>query len=177
MACIDYHTGATNFPFKSAGWFFLGIPFIGITAVAYSLIFCLLRRLTTKRIGWMLLVASSVALITLSIINNLPRTRVEQILNTGVPTDIELISLITRDSFNGGMTYKGKLSGSDREMANLIKTLPLKPKNDISPHNLQETFPDAELSEHGKIYGFDEKSSVVYVNQSGKSLYFSIRNR
>ncbi|MDA3799386.1 MAG: hypothetical protein PF692_09930 [Kiritimatiellae bacterium] len=175
-ACIDYTTRCI-FPFKSAGHFFLAIPFIAGASFAYSFIFCLIARFSNKKIGWMLLIVCSITLIILAVTSNLPSKSIERAFGVKLPDSIMLVSLRTMDSFNDGMVFVGELYGESKDMSNFIDSFSIETGDEYALSRLQQYFKETNISEHGKTYILKDRNGCIYRDETQNKLYFLIYSR
>ena len=171
MSATDYDVGTTVFPFRTSGWFLLGLPFFTLPfSFGYAALFCFLSRRKGRNIAWPTMLAVSAAIIVGSVYSALPSTRIRAILGRDAAAETTLEALQCQDSFNDGITYFGKLIASERTVEKLARRRSLARHSSRSLSPLISRFNDDALPKHGTAYAGN--NWLLYFNADTRSLYF-----
>lgn len=151
--------------FVTAGWFTLGSPVLVLSSMLYAAFVAMLARRRKRRAAaWTL--ALAVVLLADAVRSSLPASRAAALI--GKSATIEEWHEV--DSFNGGRTAWGVISGPRGLLATIAVRRALAMKTGVPLTRLQSLFPAASIPETGPA-AIDDRSTFYYDKLTGK-IYF-----
>ena len=173
MSGMDYQPGAPLYGLQTAGWFWLGSPFLMGMSLVATLPFSFVARKWNAKLGWGLLLASSVSMIVLTFNAALPRSRVESILHLELPTNTTLLRVNAGDSFNEGTHTRGVLTASPELWQQIVD------ENDLTGDLVRldkwdDWIEREEEDTYGQVYNND--LLFCYYDEPEQHLYFYHRS-
>ncbi|WP_425396916.1 hypothetical protein [Aeoliella sp.] len=172
MSTIDYQPGAAFFGLQTAGWFYLGLPFMFFMALVATLPFSFLARKFGSHIGWAAMLVVAFAAIGGTFYSALPTSRVASALNVEVPAE-SILHLRSADSFNDGTHTYGIVAGSPELMQKIAKSNDLS-EGTISLLQLRLWSDDEALPEYGNA--FESDLLTCYHDTTSDNIYFYRRS-
>jgi len=171
MSASNYDARTTRFPFRTSGWFILGLPFFTIPlSLGYSALFCFLSRRKGRKIAWVTMLGVSAAILVSSVYSALPSTRIRAILGRDVAAETTLEALRCQDSFNDGIAWFGKLLASPKTVEKLVRRLSLARQSPSSLSPLLSCFEDEALPRYATAYSGEDW--LLYFDPDTQRLYF-----
>jgi len=171
MASIDYAPQTRFFPFRTSGWFIIGLVFTLPVAVGYAGLFLLVSRWVGLRISWVAMLAVSAVLIALAVRSALPDRRLKPILGDAAVEAASLEVLRIHDTFNDGSVYAGVISSRTDLMALIRQHRRLKTRVEELPLvHLKAAFPNIDLPEAAEVY-YDNDGEFLSASD-GRRVYF-----
>lgn len=172
MSTIDYQPGAAFFGLQTAGWFYLGLPFMFFMALVATLPFSFLARKFGSRVGWAVLLVLGGVAIGGAFYWALPTSRVASALNVEVPAE-SILHLRSSDSFNDGTHTYGIVAGSPELMQKIAESNSLS-EAAISLLRLRQWVSDETLPEYGNA--FQNDLLTCYHDTTSDNIYFYRRS-
>ena len=176
MSSLNYSAAVREFPFRTSGWFVLGMVFILPVALGYAGVFLMASRWIGRPIacGAMLLV--SAVLISLAVRSSLPTSRLRRVVGEAALNAGSIERLRVFDSFNEGVFYAGVLRGPSNLIGLIEAHRPLARhvEHDPLPH-FRSVFPDIDLPDVGVVLSDVHGSFLVDADRN--RVYFYYRER
>lgn len=172
LVSMTHYTPETAwFPFRTAGWFIIGFPFVLAFSLGYSAIFGFVSRWTGRQVAWGLMLLSSAIIIWASVHSALPASRLRMILGQEAAAKSTVEYLRIRGSFCDGQTMVGKVSGPTTLLQTVVAHHALKEERKSSRvGELRGHFRDDDIPEYGKVYS--DARGFFYWSPATGSLYF-----
>ena len=173
MSDMDYTSDSLLFGYQTAGWFFLGLPFLLVFAIFCAAIASLIHRyspiISKLTIGLFLI------LISTTVYWSLPSNRLASILN--IPTGaIEIFQLRQTDSFNDGVTTVSMFAGDAELFDKICETNELYSADETSPFWLNWLHPH-DQDETTPVTPFDSPKLTCYHDRGENVIYAYHRSR
>jgi hypothetical protein len=171
LAGIEYRQGVTLFPYRTAGWFVMGSPFIlGFSVLAGMVVAKLARR--RRWAGGLVLVVGVLLTVAYAYLGS-PGRRVREIIGPEAVKTATIEELRTLDSFNGGETTCGIFNGPEILWSQIGAFRGVGPKATITElFQLQNRFPDAAIEAEGPAL-LDERGTFYHSPKDGR-VYFIV---
>lgn len=173
MSGIDYHAGSSFFGLQSAGWFFLGLPFLVGIGMVVMLPFTFLARKFHTVIGWVAIVVITFPMIGFTFVNALPSSRLPAALNVEIPAETKIIRLRVVDSFNDGIHTCGSFTGSPELIRKIADSNKLD-EGECSLQTLRQWLDDDTIPEHG--FAFQNDFMTCYFDSTDNTIHFHCRS-
>ncbi|MBX3444540.1 MAG: hypothetical protein KF774_19220 [Planctomyces sp.] len=132
MSDADYRPGSRWGGRTTAGWFWLGLPFLLLVGLLSTLPFSWIARRRGPGVGWLCLLTAFVPLLAVACILTTPMARLRAALGTDPPDGTEILRLRQIDSFNDGNTVTGVCSAGPEFVSRLTAAHGLR-QADVDP--------------------------------------------
>jgi hypothetical protein len=178
MSLLDY-SSTGGFPFRTGGWFILGMFMIGPISIGYASLFLLISRRTGKAIAYSAMGVISAVLIALAVHSALPSTRLEPVIGKEALNVATIERLRTMDSFNEGIYFAGVLTGPPELMDLIVAHRSLEQSTyhsasqNIPLGTFRNQLPDIEIPDIVEVFS-DERASFL-PGPDKKYVYFVYR--
>jgi hypothetical protein len=175
MSCMLYTPETAWFPFRTAGWFILGLPFVLGCSLGYSALFWLASRRTGRRIAWGLMLICSIIIVSAAVHSALPASHLRWVLGEEAAASSTLEYLRILDSFNDGLTYIGKVKGPTTLLETVAAHHGLKDGGSVDLRVLRSYFHNGDIQPGGDAYS--DRYGFFYLSPGTQRLYFVRRTR
>ena len=169
-----YDGQSTLTAYRTAGWFYLGLPGIIGFAFVYSMFFTLFARRLHMAFGWSCLLVVAGCMTIYAIYSTLPSQRLARAIGKESAMLSSIHHLHQHDTFNGGTMTHGIITGPDNLMDLVIdqNDLVLSPLSSLDL--LRRALDEHSLPDYGEKYE-NERLTCYQHPQSGK-IYFAYRS-
>lgn len=131
------------------------------------------RRLGAIPVGMILLLL--IACLYYSVMQSLPQGRLSRIIGNQLAREVTAHRLIVNDSFNGGTTIFGELTGKDNLLEEIAEYRPLL-KIDIVPAYVFHVFHETQEN-YDTMNAYEDLHAIFYRSTQSGSIMFRYRSR
>ncbi len=174
LSVVNYTGGSPLLSLRTAGWFYISLPFtFGLAFLLGWIAAVMYRKYGYNSQGIILL--ALIACVSLSIRENLPRGQLFNIIGSKLAQDATIHRIVSHDTFNNGIVVYGELSGSD-EFLEDISTYRSLSDIEIVPRYMFHVFDEYE-NDYGERVAHGDSYAIFYLSPRTGKIAFRYLSR